>query len=158
MPTADTARHETTTVPGVRPDTNRRECTCGWTTISYRQPTGTGHADRPCPNDPTVVALAALQFSNGGLINPQPVDGYAVHLVRSVAGGGTPGHTLCGIDRFAKGCPGWSVGGGIAGPNIVHTPCPGCADTALREYPGLPICGSVGAREMAAELGAAVTG
>lgn len=102
--------------------------------------------------DEEIIALCTLQFSWGGLLDFQPADGYAVHLVRQTRTG-TPGPTLCGIDRFATDGPGWSRGGGISGPNITHKPCPGCASTAREQFPGLPVTGSVGAREMAAELG-----
>jgi hypothetical protein len=103
-----------------------------------------------------VTALRTLQFHAGGLLDSEPVDDYAVHLVRQAAAG-TPGPTLCGIDRFAEGSAGWSVGGGISGPGIVHKPCPGCAQAARARFPGLPVTGSVGAQEMAAELGVAVS-
>jgi hypothetical protein len=91
-----------------------------------------------------VTGLVTLQFG-------RPADGCAVHLVRW-AERGTPGPTLCGIDRFAKDGPGWSVGGGVSGPGIIHTPCPGCAETARAEFSGLEITG-LGAREMAEVLG-----
>ncbi|ASR83229.1 hypothetical protein FDI29_gp59 [Arthrobacter phage Abidatro] len=85
-----------------------------------------------------VVALASLQFSRGGLVNSVPV-GKHVHLVRMVANGGTPGPTLCGLDRFAKGSPGWGVGGGITGAGIEVLPCPGCEAVADRDYPAAPV-------------------
>jgi len=107
--------------------------------------------------DDQVTSLRTLQFSWGGLFDWGPAaDGYAVHLVRQNAYGGTPGPTLCGIDRLAKDGPGWSVGGGISGPDIVHRPCPGCATAAREQFPGLPVTGSIGAREIAAELGVEV--
>lgn len=100
-----------------------------------------------------VRALQTLQFSAGSLIdfNGWRIDG--VHLVR-YTDHGTPGPTLCGIDRFSNdpSRPGWSLGGGVTGPNIKHTPCPGCADTARQTYPGVPVMGSVGGREMATHL------
>jgi hypothetical protein len=102
------------------------------------------------------AALCTLQFSWGGLVTARPADDYAVHLVRQTAARGTPGPTLCGIDRFAEDAPGWSVGGGFTGRDITHKPCPGCASAAREQFPGLPIAGSVGAREMAAELGVGV--
>lgn len=88
------------------------------------------------------IALTTLQFS---------VDRNTVHLVRSTRTG-TPGPTLCGIDRFAPLAPGWSVGGGVTGPDITHTPCPGCAEAARAEFAGLPVSGSIGVREMTAAL------
>lgn len=97
--------------------------------------------------------LETLQFSFVG-------DRALVHLVRHVRGRGTPGPTLCGIDRFSNDPdrPGWSVGGGLSGPNIKHEPCHGCAETARRLFPGLPVVRGVGGREMAAHLGVALVG
>jgi hypothetical protein len=103
-----------------------------------------------------ITALCTLQFSWGGLFDGRPADDYAVHLVRQLHRGGTPGPTLCGTDRFGDAAPGWSLGGGISGPGIVHKPCPGCAAAARGEFPGLPVAGSTGAVEMAAELGVEV--
>ena len=91
-----------------------------------------------------VIALSTLQFSWGGLFDSCPADGKA-HLVRATKSG-TPGPTLCGIDRFAKDAPGWSVGGGISGPGITHTPCAGCAAEARRTFPTLPITGMAAER------------
>lgn len=99
-----------------------------------------------------VIALMTLQFHSGGLFDGEGVDGFRVHLVRATQAG-TPGGTLCGIDRFHESTPGWSVGGGVSGPGIEHKPCPGCAVTADEEFPGLPIHGSVGARQMREALG-----
>jgi hypothetical protein len=99
-----------------------------------------------------IVALATLQFSWGGLFDSRPADGYMVHLVRyAERPTGTPGPTLCGIDRFAKDAPGWSVGGGTSGPNIEHKPCPGCVQVARVELPDLPIVG-LGHCEVSAQL------
>jgi hypothetical protein len=98
-----------------------------------------------------IVALCTLQFASGGLFDARPVDDYAVHLVRQTRRG-TPGPTLCGLDRFHPDSAGWSVGGGLSGPDIVHKPCPGCAGAARAEFPGLPVSG-LGAKEMAAVLG-----
>jgi hypothetical protein len=86
-----------------------------------------------------VTGLATLQFHSGDLIQERPVDGYKVHLVRSTERG-TPGPTLCGIDRFHPDTAGWSVRGGVTGPNITHERCPGCAEH-LSEFAGLPITG-----------------
>jgi len=90
-------------------------------------------------NDGAIVGLVTLQFSWGGLLDSRPADGKA-HLVRRTKTG-TPGPTLCGIDRFAKDTPGWSVGGGISGPDITHTPCDGCVAEARANYSDLPISG-----------------
>ena len=103
--------------------------------------------------DPRPVAgLMTLQFIDGGLFDGRPVDDYTVHLI-TATDGGTPGPTLCGIDRFHEENAGWSVGGGISGPGITHEPCPGCADRARAAFPGLEVTG-LGAREMAGVLGA----
>lgn len=131
----------------------RRSCTCGFQTYAWEKRFHTIKAtdSAGCPKDPAIRALATLQFSTGGLFDSKPVDDYAVHLVRST-NRGTPGATLCGIDRFAKEGPGWSVGGGISGGSIVHPACEGCVAAARAEFPGLPIVGSVGAVEMRVAL------
>jgi hypothetical protein len=97
-----------------------------------------------------IVALSTLQFAWGGVFDAKPADDL-IHLVRC-SRIGTPGPTLCGIDRFTKGGPGWSVGGGVTGPNIKHTACGACVAVASSEYPGLSITGSVGASVMRAVL------
>jgi hypothetical protein len=97
--------------------------------------------------DRPVTALVTLQFSWGGMFDGKPADGYGVHLVRSTADHGTPGPTLCGIDRFAEDAPGWSVGGGLYGPDVKHEPCAGCVAAARWEFPGLPIHGMARARD-----------
>ena len=81
----------------------------------------------------------------------KPVDDYTVHLVRHTKGG-TPGPTLCNLDRFHPKSAGWSVGGGLSGPGIIHKPCPGCTEAARTYFPGLEVTG-LGAREMAEALG-----
>jgi len=84
-----------------------------------------------------VTGFATLQFANGGLFDSMPVG--EIHLVRSTKHG-TPGPTMCGIDRFDRSMPGWSVGGGVTGGNLPKpTPCTGCLAAATAEYPGLPI-------------------
>lgn len=98
-----------------------------------------------------VIALTTLQFATGGMFDAESVDGFRVHLVRTTSRG-TPGPTLCGIDRFHPKSAGWSVGGGVSGPDIQHEPCDGCVDVATDDFPGLPIRGSVGGAQMAAEL------
>ncbi|WAB09167.1 hypothetical protein SEA_EESA_57 [Arthrobacter phage Eesa] len=87
-----------------------------------------------------IVALATLQFSRGGLFDSRPLP--EIHLVRMAAGAGTPGPTLCGIDRFAKDAPGWSVGGGVSGAGIEAVPCPGCEKVAFEKYAAAPVWGS----------------
>jgi hypothetical protein len=87
------------------------------------------------------IALAVLQFED---------DRSTVHLVRrSVTG--TPGPTLCEIERY--GSRAWSVGGGVTGPDAVHEPCSGCVVAAEARFPCIPICPGIGAREVAARLG-----
>jgi len=103
-----------------------------------------------------VVGLVTLQFHSGGLLQSKPVDNYKVHLVRSTARG-TPGPTLCGIDRFAPGSAGWSVGGGVTPAGHVFEACPGCALVRDKQFPSLPVSGTVGAyayqRSSQAEVG-----
>lgn len=91
---------------------------------------------------PEVRGLMTLQWSWGGLFDGRPAPGFDVCLVRSTARG-TPGPTLCGRDRFALDAPGWSVGGGITGPNVQNTPCAGCVEVRDRDYPHLPVGGSL---------------
>ena len=90
-------------------------------------------------SDADVVGLVTLQFHTGGLFDGEPVDDTA-HLVRA-AKHGTPGPTLCGIDRFAKDSPGWSVGGGIRRHGHWPMPCIPCDEVRERDYPDLPITG-----------------
>jgi hypothetical protein len=101
--------------------------------------------------DLNITGLVTLQFLSGGLFDGEPVDGCTVHLVTATRRG-TPGPTLCSIDRFHPDSAGWSIGGGISGPGIEHVPCPGCAGAAADMYPGLEVTG-LGAKEMAAMLG-----
>lgn len=88
--------------------------------------------------DAPVTGLATLQFHHGGLI-AEPVD-EVVHLVRATKYG-TPGPTLCDIDRFAPGGPGWSVRGGVRELNRMPLPCKPCDEVRERDYPDLPIDG-----------------
>jgi hypothetical protein len=133
----------------------RFTCTCTFTSAWWQvrlhpNPETSRLNRRGCPYDPTVRALMTLQFSSGGMFDAVPVD-YLIHLVRH-SNMGTPGPTLCGIDRFAKGSAGWSRGGGVTGPTIVLAPCDGCAAAARADFPGLPVSGSVGGKQMAAHL------
>lgn len=60
------------------------------------------------------------------------------HLVTVKPGGGTPGPTLCGLTRFdhrhpathallrVADLPGWSMGGGTAGPGVDQRRCREC--------------------------------
>jgi hypothetical protein len=104
-----------------------------------------------------VVYLETCQFAWGGLFDSEPAD-YLIHLVRGTRQG-TPGDTLCGIDRFAKDAPGWSMGGGVDGPGMVHTPCQGCVDAARSDFAGLPVAGMRALSEpIAAAIGTAAYG
>jgi hypothetical protein len=134
----------------------RFECACSFVTAwrscrRYPNPKVGRPSRNGCPWDPTVRSLTTLQFANGGLFDFAPVD-YLIHLVRST-NRGTPWPTLCNIDRFAKDSPGWSRGGGVEGGSIVLKPCEGCAAAAREQFPGLPISGSIGGKQMAAHLG-----
>lgn len=130
-------------------------CSCGFETYAWekRRRRMVDADPHGCPQDPAVRSLVTLQFSWGGLFDGSPADGYTVHLIRST-NRGTPGSTLCGIDRFAKDAPGWSVGGGMTGRNVHHVACAGCTETARAEYPELPITGSVGAQAIRDALAA----
>lgn len=88
--------------------------------------------------DSEVTHLTTLQFAWGGLADSTPADDL-IHLVSQTHKGNGP--VLCGIDRFAPGAPGWSIGGGVDGPGMVHTPCSGCVAVARRDFPDLPIVG-----------------
>lgn len=95
--------------------------------------------DPTIKKDACVTYLSTVQLSWGGLFDSRPHDGL-VHLVRGTRHG-TPGKLLCGIDQHAKDGPGFSVGGGVSGPDINQVPCPGCVKAAKREFPDLPISG-----------------
>jgi hypothetical protein len=47
---------------------------------------------------------------------------------------------MCGIDLLASDGPGFSVGGGITGPDVVQLPCPGCVQAAQTNHSGNPVC------------------
>jgi hypothetical protein len=96
--------------------------------VTYRPTVIPDQRERP------VTGLVTLQFG------PRTYDDYLVHLVRET-NHGTPGPTLCGIERFEHGGPGWSVGGGSTGGGIPHNPCRGCAAAARRDFRDLPIRG-----------------
>lgn len=109
-------------------------------------------ADTDTTTDAEVTHLATLQFAWGGLFDSTPADNLA-HLVRGTRRG-TPGPTLCGVDRFAEDSPGFSVGGGVTPHGVVaFDACPGCVETAKREFPGLPV---VGMRSMSTRLAEAL--
>ena len=106
--------------------------------------------------DEPVTGLTTLHFHWGGLLDYTPADDFTVHLVRSTRRG-TPGPSLCGIERFGPGTPGFSVGGGLSGPIIIHKACAGCVEVARTDFPGLPIGGSVGAQVIRDALAEAAT-
>lgn len=88
-----------------------------------------------------VYSRARAPLSPGGTT-------YTIHLVRSTATG-TPGPALCGLERFGPAAPGWSLSGGESGPNVIQSPCWGCAGVAAASFPGLlPRASSVGGTEM----------
>lgn len=94
---------------------------------------GRGHAEG-CVNA-GVTNLITLQF--GGR---RSVYGPTwIHAVRQRANGGTPGDTLCGIPRFDKETPGWSIGGGEEVEGMRG--CYLCRNWARDLFPGLPIHG-----------------
>jgi hypothetical protein len=95
--------------------------------------------------------LATLQLHWGGMFDSKSADNLA-HLVRGT-GAGTPGPALCGIDRFAKNGPGFSVGGGVTPHGVMFDPCPGCLDAARERFPGLPV---VGMKSMSTRLAEAL--
>lgn len=105
-----------------------------------------------------IAGYETLQFSWGGLIGePCTTEPWSLtHLVARIDGG-TPGPTLCGIERFRPNIgkwmrgfvrmyeqerdatvPGWSVGGGLIGPDIPVVGCDGC--DAARDK-ALPVTG-----------------
>jgi hypothetical protein len=84
-------------------------------------------------------------------LRPREDGAYDIHLVRGTDRG-TPGPSLCGIDRSGRAI-GYSVGGGVCGGNIALIPCDGCAEQALTRFPRLPVRGSVGGQEMALAMG-----
>jgi hypothetical protein len=89
-----------------------------------------------------VVKYETLQFSWGGFFDAtvDPRRPWSqTHLVRSTKDG-TPGPTLCGIERFSGDptIPGWSVGGGLSGPDVPVEVCERC-DAARN--PTLPVTG-----------------
>lgn len=126
----------------IRPDHDTRQP--GWSEV-HRDVTELVRVIGP------VRALSTLQFHVGALMAERPVDDYAGHLVR-VSATGTPGPTLCGRERFGPDAPGWSVGGGVSGPNITHPPCPGCVQVAAWRYGTAEIQRGIGRDQLAAAI------
>ena len=86
------------------------------------------------------IGLVTLQFGMTGLVvfdhTPVMDD---IHLLTVKTGGGTPGPTLCGIDRFGKDAPGWSVGGGMRDDRQLPRACPDCVARAQADYAHVPL-------------------
>lgn len=110
-----------------------------------------------------ITALVTCQmgasYSVRALFGPRKAV-YDVHLVRyrgAVPGysGGTPGPTLCDIDRFGDDAPGWTLGGGVDGPGVVQMRCTECTEVAFSDFPGLPIDGRPAQAELFREALAA---
>lgn len=101
-----------------------------------------------CARVYVVAALETCQFSWGGLFDSRPAS-REIHLVRA-ARTGTPGPTLCGIDRFGPDTPGFSMGGGISDPSAIA--CPACVKVADLDYPLQPVRGSMWAGLFARDL------
>lgn len=86
------------------------------------------------------VGFVTIQFGMTGLVvfdhHPVMED---IHLVTAKSDGGTPGPTLCGIDRFSDDTPGWSAGGGSRSPDRAYRACPDCVARASADYPHVPL-------------------
>jgi hypothetical protein len=89
--------------------------------------------------------LTTLQLAWGGLFDSRPADGVNIHLIRGSDKGSH--EALCGYDRHDRspGRPGWSVGGGISGPDYIQILCEECASVAADQYPHLSIQGTFAA-------------
>lgn len=101
-----------------------------------------------------IWALNVVQLHYGGLFDSRSADG-ALHLVRNAVNGGCPGPLLCGIDFRAEDGPGYSVGGGVAGPGVNRTSCPACCEQARLLFAGLPVCGLMRGDTIADDVGVA---
>jgi hypothetical protein len=86
-----------------------------------------------------IVGFQTCQMSLPGARKSNEV----IHLVR-VRGrapgrlGGTPGPTMCGVDRHGPDV-GFVMGGGTVGPDMRIRACYQCVHQAKREFPGLPV-------------------
>jgi len=111
-----------------------------------------------------IDGLITLQFGGQRVSDRHPLSRLTVHAVRSRRSrpglaGGTPGPTLCDIDRFFPDGPGWSVGGGVMGPGMKFHACYLCGQVARRDFPGLAISGSLQlAQAFAADTGVPLAG
>jgi hypothetical protein len=99
-----------------------------------------------------VSGLTTLQFQGDRGRPGWPFSLLTVHAVRTRAArpglvGGTPGPTLCDINRFARDedMPSWSVGGGIMGGDLdaQFRGCYLCVQVAASSFPGIPISGAL---------------
>lgn len=122
------------------------------------QHVGGRHHPSGCLNS-NVVALETCQISGKDIGRRAPE---MIHLVR-VRGpqpglaGGTPGPTLCDLDRFGPGIS-FSMGGGYTAEGMKIKACYMCVNRARRFLPGLPVQTSM--REFAhayAEVGMSLT-
>lgn len=108
---------------------------------SICQLVGGAHADGCLNAD--ITGLVTCQF--GG--HKRGVYSW-IHAVRKRAGirgvrlPGTPGPTLCGIERFNREAPGWSLSGGVIDNNVDYHGCYQCGKVALNEFPGRAIHGN----------------
>lgn len=79
-----------------------------------------------------LITTAYWSFGNGGLLDGRPIEAVS-HLIAYRPGLGTPGPTLCGIDRFAKNGPGGGWHTTARNPYGQQTPvCPVCVDELRR--------------------------
>lgn len=67
--------------------------------------------------------LATIELHRGGLFDGRSEDALIHLALTNDRIAGAHGPTLCGIDRFAKDGPGFSVGGGLS---TTTTPCASC--------------------------------
>lgn len=114
---------------------------------------GAGHAEE-CLNY-GVTALMTLQFRGNKFQAGKFLTTEIVHAVRWREGRpgrlpGTPGPTLCGLDRFGPTTPAWSVGGGLLVDGARG--CYLCQRVAREQFAGMAIHGSLAlAQEFAGE-------
>ena len=90
------------------------------------------------------VGLVTIQFGVRDLLSglssiPSSVS-YIEHLVREDKGGGRK-EILCGKDRFNPREQGWSIGGGVSGPDVKVIACPGCHERAVTLFADFKVHG-----------------
>lgn len=114
------------------------------------QQVGGGHTEGCLNAD--ITGLTTLQFQGERKRAGAPFSLLTVHAVRSRQArpglaGGTPGPTLCDINRFSRSgeTPVWSVGGGVMGGELdgKFRGCYLCIRVAAEDLPGVPISGSL---------------